>query len=66
MAETGRVELARMGLAEVTGELEDATIIAAEGQVTPDLAEARRSCERLIAVLEACPGRLQHLRRQLG
>ena len=65
MAETGRLEIARMVLAEVTGELEDATIIAAEGQVTPNLAAARRSCERLIAILEACLGRLQDLRRRL-
>ena len=39
---------------------------AAEGQATPDLASARRSCDRLIAQLEPCLGRLQRLRRRIG
>ncbi len=42
MAEAARVETARKAFAEVTGALEDATLIAAEGQATPDLAAARQ------------------------
>jgi hypothetical protein len=66
MAEAARIETARRAFAAVKGELEDATLVAAEGQATPDLAAARQSCGRLIAQLEACLGRLQRLRRRLG
>jgi len=54
-----------MALADLTGALEDATLIAAEGQTAFDLTVARRSCDRLIEVLEACLSRLHRLRRQL-
>jgi len=66
MAKAVRVETARKTLAELTGELEDASLIAAEGQTALHLADARRTCDRLIAALEAYLGRLQHLRRRLG
>jgi len=66
MTEAERVEAARKGFAEVTGALEDATRFAAEGQVAPGIASAIRSCDRLIALLEACLARLQRLRRRLG
>ena len=66
MTEATRVETARKALAAVTGALEDATIVAAEGQASPNLSAARQSCDRLIARLEACLARLQKLRRRLG
>lgn len=66
MAEATRIEAARKVFAEVTGALEDATPIAAEGQATTDLAASRQSCDRLIALLEASLAQLQRLRRQLG
>ena len=66
MAKAARVEIARSAFAEITGELEDATLIAAEAQATRDLATARPTCDRLITALEACLGRLQSLRRRLG
>ena len=66
MAEAARVETARKAFAEITGALEDATLVAAEGQATPDLAAARQSCDRLIALLDVCLGRLQRLRRRIG
>ena len=65
MTEATRVETARTAFAEVTGVLEDATIVASEGQATPNLLVARQSCDCLIALLEACLGQLQQLRRRL-
>lgn len=66
MTEATRVEAARRAFAKVTGALEDATIVAAQGQASPNLSATRQSCDRLIAVLEACLARLQRLRRWLG
>lgn len=66
MARALRVETARKALADLTGALEDATLMAAEGQTAVDLTVARQSCDRLIEVLEACLTRLHRLRRQLG
>ena len=66
MTEATRVDMARKAFAEVTGALEDATVVAAEGQASPNLSAARQSCDRLIAVLETCLARLQRLRRRLG
>lgn len=66
MAEASRIAMARKAFAGATGALEDATLIAAEGQATPDIAAARRSCDRLIALTKACLRRLQLLRRRLG
>jgi len=66
MTETRHVEAARKASAEVTGVLEDATMLAAEGQATATLLPAGRSCDRLIALLEATLARLQRLRRRLG
>jgi hypothetical protein len=53
-------------LARLTGALEDAALIAAEGQAAPDIMDARQICDRLIAELETCLGRLHRLRRRLG
>jgi hypothetical protein len=61
-----RVETARKAFAAITGALEDASVVAAEGQATPNLSSARQSCDRLIALLVTTLARLQQLRRQLG
>ncbi|MBA4174852.1 MAG: hypothetical protein C0511_19915 [Hyphomicrobium sp.] len=66
MTEATRVEAARRAFAKVTGALEDATIIAAEGQASPELSAASQSCDRLIVLLEATIARLQRLRRLLA
>ncbi|MBA4174720.1 MAG: hypothetical protein C0511_19220 [Hyphomicrobium sp.] len=66
MVEATRIETAREAFAEVTGALEDAALVAAEGQASPKLPAARQSCDRLIALLEATLARLQRLRRRLG
>lgn len=66
MAKAARVEVARMVFAEVTGALEDATLIAAEGQTALDLAATRRTCDRLPAQIEACIKQLHRLRKQFG
>jgi len=65
MARALRVETARKALADFTGALEDATLIAAEGQTALDLTVARQSCDQLIEVLEASLARLHRLRRRL-
>jgi hypothetical protein len=46
--------------------LEDATLVAAKGQASPNLSAARLSCDLLIALEEAMLSRLQRLRRWLG
>jgi len=66
MIEATRVEAARRAFADVTGLLEDAAVVAAEGQASPDLSAARQSCDRLITLLETTLARLQQLRRRLG
>jgi hypothetical protein len=65
MAKAVRLEFARMVFAKITGALEDATLVVAEGQTTPGLAAARQSCDGLIAVLDVSLKQLQQLRRQL-
>ena len=66
MARAVRVETVRRALAGVTGALEDAALIAAEGQAAHDIIDARQTCDRLIAELETCLGHLHWLRRRLG
>lgn len=66
MDERARIVSARLAFAKVTGSLEDAAVAAAHGQSIPDLAAARRLCDRLIARLEASLWRLRRLRRSLG
>lgn len=66
MDECARIESARRAFAKVTGALEDAAVAAADGQTISDLAAARRSCDRLIARLEATLRQLRRLRRSLG
>lgn len=66
MARAVGVDHARKAFADMTATLEDAALVASEGQAAPDLERARRTCDRLIAELEACLKRLQRLRRRLG
>ncbi|PPD25686.1 MAG: hypothetical protein CTY20_15490 [Hyphomicrobium sp.] len=66
MTEATLLKMAGRAFADVTGSLEDATLVAAEGQATPNLSSARQSCDRLIALLETTLARLQQLRRRLG
>ena len=66
MTEATRLKMALKTFADVTGSLEDATLVAAEGQASPNLSAARQSCDRLIPLLETTLARLQRLRRQLG
>lgn len=66
MTEATRVEAARRTFAKVTGALEDATLVAAEGQASPNLSAASQSCDRLIELLDATLAQLQRLRRRIG
>ncbi len=66
MAKRGSVGSARTVFAMATGQLEDAALVAAEGQAISNLDAARQSCDQLIKALEACLARLQRLRRRLG
>ena len=66
MAKGVRVDAARVVFAKVTPALENAVLIAAEGQATSDLTTACRSCDSLIAYLESCLRQLRRLKRQLG
>lgn len=65
MVEATRVETAREAFAEVT-DAQDAAVIAADGQASPNLSAARQSCDRLIVLLEATRARPHRLRRRLG
>ena len=66
MTDATQVEAARRAFAKVTGALEDATLVAAEGQASPKLSAASQSCDRLIALLETTLAQLQRLRRRFG
>lgn len=62
MTEATRLKMALKTFAA----MEDSSVVAAEGQATPNLSSARQSCDRLIVLLEATIARLQRLRRLLG
>jgi hypothetical protein len=64
MVRSPRVETVQKTFAELTGALEDASLVAAEGQ-TASIADARQIYDRLIAVLEPCLRQLKCLRRRL-
>lgn len=66
MAKRNPVNVARKSFAQVTGDLEDVTLIAAEGQAAPSIAAALDTCDQLIARLGICLNRLQRLRRRIG
>jgi len=61
-----RVEAAQVVFAKVTAVLEDTALIAAEQQEISELNTARRSCDSLIARLEAWLRFLHRLRRRLA
>ncbi len=65
MASPANLNSARKAFADITGALEDVALLASEGQSVPEPVEARRQCERLIVIVEACLDRLNHLRRRL-
>jgi len=66
MTEATPVQAARRAFAKVNGSLEDAALVAAEGQASPNLSAAIQLCDCLINALEACLARLQRFRRRLG
>ena len=66
MANRPAPEAARKTFADITGALEDAALLASEAQAASSLVAARQSCDHLIVAVEACRGRLHHLRRQLA
>jgi hypothetical protein len=66
MTEATRAEAARKAFAAITESLEDSSVVASEGQVTPNLSSARHAADRLIVLLEATIAQLQQLRRELG
>ena len=66
LTKSNLVDVARKSFAQVTGELEDVALIAAEGQAAGEIDEARKACDQLIARLAICLNRLHRLRRQLG
>ena len=66
MAKRHALEAARKTFADITGALEDAALLASEAQAAPNLVAARHSCDRLIAAVETCRGRLHDLRRRLA
>lgn len=65
MTNSARVETARVVFAEVTGDLEDAALVAAEGQAAADFTAVLQACDRLIPLLEVCLNRLRKLRRRV-
>ena len=66
MAKAARVEMARATFAEITWQLEDVILVAAEGQAASDLVAARQTCNRLVVQLRVCTERLHRLRGRLG
>lgn len=66
MTEATLHKMALKTFADVTGSLEDATVVAAEGRASPSISAARQSCDRLIALLESTLARVQRLRRRIG
>jgi hypothetical protein len=66
MAEATRVEMARKTFANVTGALENVTIVAAEGQVSRNRSAVRQSCDCIIGLLKTSLEQLQRSRRRLG
>ena len=66
MAKRSRLVAARKTFADFTGQLEGAASLASAAQATPDIVEARRSCDRLIAAVETCLARLHELRKRIA
>ncbi len=65
MAKAPRFDYVHRVFADLTGALEDATVLAAEAQATASRDDARRRCEDLIAAVNLCLVRLHRLRKRL-
>lgn len=65
MTKRDPVELARKSFAQVTGDLENAALVAADAQAAAGVSAAREACDQLIARSGNCLNRLQRLRRRL-
>lgn len=63
MAKDPRFDYVHRVFADLTGALEDATVLAAEATASRD--DARRRCEDLIAAVNLCLVRLHRLRKRL-
>jgi hypothetical protein len=63
MVEDARVETACRLFANLTGELEDAATVAAQGQGVSDLDAAHQTCDELVTLLDGCVRRLRGFRR---
>lgn len=60
------VDEIRKAFADITAALEDAALVATDGQAVTDLANARLTCDQLIEFLESCLRRSHRLRWRLG
>ena len=65
MAKQSQLDAVRRIFADLTGALEDATVLAAEAQATASRDDAYRQCEDLIAAVSLCLVRLHRLKRRL-
>jgi hypothetical protein len=65
MARRPALDAARRAFADISGALEDAALLACEAQAAPNYDEVRQHCDRLVAAVEDCLGRLHRLRRRL-
>lgn len=65
MAKQPQLDAVRRTFADLTGVLEDATLLAARAQATASRDDAQRQCERLIAAVNLCLVRLHRLQRRL-
>jgi hypothetical protein len=61
MADPADLEVARKTFADVAADLEDAALVACEAQSVPDLARARKACQRLLRLLNVSLKRLHRL-----
>ena len=66
MSRAPHIDEARRFFAGLTATLEDAALVAAEGQGSANIETARRTCERLIEALNSSLSQTQQLRRRLG
>ena len=66
MAKALNIDNAQKAFADITAALEDAALVASEGQAAPDIAAARLMCDRTIRLLGSCLGKAQYLRSRLG
>lgn len=65
MTKRDPVESARKAFAQVTGDLENAALVAADAQAAASVSAAREACDQLIARLGTGLSQLQRLRRRL-